>query len=130
MDNLSNLGPIMVFTLVGLRILAIPIGIVVFWLVRRMMPAVNAITIGILVGSVMGFVALFGLLRRFAWETVGLYDAAAIALVVTSALVFIITFSVKRFLAQTAPPPDAEDFAIWGESARERPKNLRRTKRR
>jgi hypothetical protein len=120
----------MVFTLVGLRILAIPVGIVVFWLVRRMMPAVNSITIGILVVSAMGFIALFGLLRRFAWETVGLYDAAAIALVVASALALFITFSVKRYVKQTAPPPDSEDFAIWGESARERPKNLRRTKRR
>ena len=130
MDNLSNLGPIMVFTLVGLRILAIPVGIAVFWLVRRMMPMVNAITIAIVVVAIMLFVAVFGLLRRFAWETVGLYDAAAIALVVTSALVLVITFSVKRYLAQTAPPPDSEDFAVWGESARERPKNMRRTKKR
>ncbi len=130
MNNLDNLGPIMVFTLVGLRILAIPVGIVVFWLVRRMMPMVNVVTIAILVGAVMSFIALFGLLRRVAWETVGLFDAAAIALVVTAALVLVITFSVKRYLVQTAPPPDAEDFAVWGESARERPKNFRRTKKR
>jgi hypothetical protein len=130
MNNLDNLGPIMAFTFIGLRILAIPIGIVVFWLVRRMMPMVNAITIGIFVGAVMGVIAIFGLLRRFAWETVGLYDAVAIALVVTSALVLTITFLVKRYLAQTAPPRDAEDFSVWGESARERPKNFRRTKKR
>lgn len=127
---MDNLGPIMIFTMFGLRILAIPVGLAVFWLVRHMMPAVNANTIGILVGTALGFVALFGALRRFAWETVGLYDAAAISLVVTSALVLVITYGVKRYITQTAPPPDSEDFAVWGESARDRPRNLRRAKRR
>jgi len=130
MNNLDNLGPIMIFTLVGLRILAIPVGIVVFWLVRRMMPMVTPITVAIMAGFVIGFTALFAALRLAAWEQVGLYDAAAIALVVSSALVLVVTFSVKRYLTQTAPPPDAEDFAVWGESARGRPKNMRRTKKR
>jgi hypothetical protein len=120
----------MIFTLFGLRILAIPVGFAVFWLVRRMMPAVNAVTISIVVGSTLGFIAMFGLLRRFAWETVGLYDAAAISLVVTAALTLAITYGVKRYIAQTAPPADAVDFGVWDESARDRPKNLHRVKRR
>lgn len=130
MDNLQNLGPIMVFALVGLRILAIPIGMAVFWLVRRMMPVVTLITVAIMAGFVIGFFVLLAVLRVFAWETVGLYDAAAISLVVTSAVVLSIAYSVKRYITQTAPPPDTHDFGVWGESARQRPKNMRHKKRR
>jgi|FLYN01.1.fsa_nt_gi hypothetical protein len=130
MNNLDNLGPIMIVTLFGLRILAIPVGFAVFWLVRRMMPVVTAITTALMAGFVIGFVVLFSALRVFAWEAVGLYDAAAIALVVTSALVLVIAYGVKQYITRTAPPSDAQEFGVWGESARSRPRNLRRIKRR
>jgi len=130
MDNLSNLGPIMVFAIFGLRIIAIPVGIAVFWLVRRMMPAVNPITMSIFAGFVIGFAVLFAALRVFGWETVGLYDAAAISLIVASVVVLAAAYSIKRYVTETAPPADAQDFGVWGESARNRPRNLRRHKRR
>ncbi len=130
MDNLSNLGPIMVFALFGLRILAIPVGFAVFWLVRRMMPAVNPITVSIVAGFIIGFALLFTALRVLAWETIGLYDAAALSLIASSLVVLVVAYSVKRYVAQTAPPDDAQDFGVWGESARSRAKNLRRHKRR
>jgi flagellar biogenesis protein FliO len=127
---MDNLGAITIFVLVGLRILAIPVGVAAFWLVRRMMPVVTPISVAIVGGFIVGFFVLLAALQVFASQTIAFYDAAAISLVVSSALVLVVTYSVKRFMQTHAPPPDVEDFAVWGESARGRQKNLRRTKRR
>lgn len=125
-ESFNNLGPIMVFALFGLRILAIPGGMLVAFLVRRMMPFVNMITVGLAAGFLIGFVILFVVVRQLA-PALGWYDAASISLVVTSGIVFFISYVIKRSLYAHAPKlADEQAFKVQGEDRRDRPKNLRR----
>ena len=125
-ESFKNLGPIMLFVIFGLRILSIPGGMLVFFLVRRMMPFVNMITVGIAAGFVVCFVVLYVVVRKMAPE-LGWYDAASISLVVTSGLIFFISYLVKRSLyAHADKLTDDQVFKVDGLDMRKRPKNLRR----
>jgi hypothetical protein len=126
----DNLGLVMVFLLFGLVAPSVLVGSVVYGLVARATPMVTIIRLAMAAGFVIGFGMLFTALRVFAAERVELGAAAIISLVAACVLVLATAFGVKRLVARTAPPPDEEDFGVWGESARSRQKNLRRLKRR
>lgn len=127
-ESFANLGPIIIFTLVGLRIISIPIGLGVFILVRRMMSAFTVTTTSILAGYIVGFVLLFVFIRQLlplAW-----YDAASISLVVSAGIVIYITYLIKRSLFRRSAEIQTEaGFKVFGEDARGKSKNLRRRKR-
>jgi hypothetical protein len=122
------MGPIVLFALIGLRIISIPIGVGVFILIRRMMPAVTVTSVSIIAGYIVGVVVLFVLIR----QVFGLiwYDTASISLVITAGVVFYITYTIKRSLFKPSRSMEAETgFKVFGEDAKQKPKNLRRRKR-
>lgn len=125
-ESFKNLPLIMVIAFVGLRIIAIPIGIAVAIAVRRISPSVTTVVIMIFAGYIVGFVVLFVLLRQaFAlfW-----YDAAAISLVVVAGIVFYLSYLVKRSLyARAAELKDDQAFKIFDEPVKgSRKKNRRK----
>lgn len=119
--------PLIVFC--GLRIAGIIVGIGVAWVVRKMLPFVNAITAAIFAGYAVGFVILFVLLLRLFPEMLW-YDAATISLVVTAGIIFFISLFIKRTLyAQKNTLARDQGFAVFGEDRKTRPKDLHKRKR-
>jgi Na+/H+ antiporter NhaA len=93
------------------------------------MPLANIIVVGIFAGYVVGFVVLFAILRRL-FADIAWYNAASISLVVTAGIVFTISYFIKRALYANAESLSAEhQFTVFGEDARDKPRNLRRRKR-
>ncbi|MBZ0284621.1 MAG: hypothetical protein K8L97_28040 [Anaerolineae bacterium] len=128
-DAINQLGPIAVFVLVGMRIISIPVGFAIAVIVRRMLPAVNAITAALFAGYAVGFTVIFVVLLRILPE-LAWYDCAAISLVVTAGLVFFVAYVIKRTLyAHEAELKRDQAFTVFEEDQRGKPKNLRRRKR-
>jgi hypothetical protein len=125
--SMLPLLPLIVFC--GLRVAGIIVGIGVAWVVRKMLPFVNAITAAIFAGYAIGFVVLFVLLLRLFPEMLW-YDAATISLVVTAGIVFFISLLIKRTLyAQKDVLARNQGFAVFGEDRRARAKDLHKRKR-
>ncbi|MBL8162348.1 MAG: hypothetical protein JNJ61_10220 [Anaerolineae bacterium] len=119
--------PLIVFC--GLRVAGIIVGIGVAWVVRKMLPFVNAITAAIFAGYAVGFVVLFAALLRLFPEMLW-YDAATISLVVTAGIVFLISLLIKRTLySQKDTLARDQGFAVFGEDRKARPKDLHKRKR-
>lgn len=126
---LANVILTALLTFIGLTCAAVPIGAVVAIMVRRTMPLANMITAGIITGYMVGFVVLFAILRRWFTE-MAWYNAASISLVVTTGVVFMVIFFIRRALYARAEALSAEQqFTVFGEDSRDKPKNLRRRKR-
>jgi hypothetical protein len=85
----------------------------------------------LLAGYIVGGVILFVILRRlFPEDVLGLYAALAVSVIVAAGIVFAIYVIARRKLLSGAASLTAEQsFAVFGEDAREKPKNLRRRKR-
>jgi hypothetical protein len=126
-QSVGNLLLTTILTLLGLFCVAVPIGVLVALLVRRTMPLVNMITVGVFAGYTVGFVVLFAVLRRLFVE-MAWYNAASISLVVTAGIVFVISYFIKRSLYAEALSVE-QQFSVFGEDARDKPRNLRRRKR-
>jgi hypothetical protein len=114
------------FVAIGLRFVAIPIGIAVAIVVRRISPAVTSVVVAIFAGYIVGFVILFVILNQalsLEW-----YDAAAISLIVVAGIVFYISYLVKRSI--TVPvskqQKDIEVFTIFDEPVKGSRKKRRR----
>ncbi len=117
----------MVIAFIGLRIIAIPIGIAVAIVIRRISPAVTSAVVAIFAGYIIGFVVLFVLLRQ-AFALIW-YDAAAISLIVVAGIVFYISYMVKRSLypASAAQIKEDQTFKIFDEPVKgSRKKNRRK----
>jgi hypothetical protein len=128
-DAINNLGPIALFVLVGMRIISIPVGFAIAVIVRRMLPAVNAITAALFAGYAVGFVVLFVAMMQL-FPTLAWYDSAAISLVVTAGIVFFAAYAIKRTLyARETELKRDQAFRVFDEDQRQKPKNLRRRKR-
>ena len=127
-ESFKNMGPIAIFIVIGLRIVAIPIGIGVAIIVRRISPMVTSIIAAIFAGYIVGFVILFYVI----WQVIHLhwYDAASISLVVTAAIVFYVSYVIKRRLFHNVDTiKDDQVFNIFGEPVKGKPKIVRRRKR-
>lgn len=123
-ETLNNL-PIIVIVLVAMRFIALPFGVIVAIVVRRISPAVTPIVMAIFSGYIIGFVVLFVIL----WQVLGLvwYDAACISLVVTAGIVFYISYVVKRSLyARPALAKEDEVFMVFDEPVKGSHKKNRR----
>lgn len=126
---LANLLLTALITFMGMTCVAVPIGVVIAIMIRRTMPFANMITASILAGYIVGFVVLFALLRRLFAE-MAWYNAASVSLVITTTMVFVAIYFIKRALFAKAEALSAEQkFTVFGEDARDKPKNLRRRKR-
>lgn len=128
-EAVNQLGPIALFVLIGMRIISIPVGFLIAVLVRRMLPAVNAITAAVFAGYAVGFVVLFVIMMQL-FPALAWYDSAAISLVVTAGIIFFIAYAIKRSLYahETTLKRDMA-FSVFDEDQRQKPKNLRRRKR-
>jgi hypothetical protein len=123
---MPNLGLIAFIVLVVLRILAIPVGFAIALAVRRMLPAVTLLRVTILASYLVTITILFALIERLlpalAW-----YDAASASIIIGAGIVFFAAYTLKRTLYAQAPRLSREEaFVIFGEDARDKPKNLRR----
>jgi hypothetical protein len=91
-----------------------------------MMPAVTLLRVTILASYLVTITILFALIERLlpalAW-----YDAASASIIIGAGIVFFAAYTLKRTLYAQAPRLSREEaFVIFGEDARDKPKNLRR----
>jgi hypothetical protein len=122
----DNLGIIVFVVLVVLRILAIPVGFAIALVVRRMLPAVSLLRVTILASYAITITVLFALIGRL-MPALAWYDAAAASIIIAAGIVFFAAYALKRLLYAQAPRLSQEQaFVIFGEDARDKPKNLRR----
>jgi hypothetical protein len=126
-ETFKNIGPVMLFVLIGLRFIAIPVGILVAVVVRRISPMVTSLIITVFAGYIVGFVVLFVVFHQvlpLPW-----YDAASISLVLTAAIVFYISYVIKRSLfARAAELKDEQAFKIFDEPVKGGPRKKHRRK--
>jgi hypothetical protein len=123
-ETFANL-PAVFLVLVAMRLIAIPFGIGVAIIVRRLSPMVTSVIVAIFAGYIVGFVVLFFIL----WQLVGLpwYDAASISMVVSSAIVAYISYIVKKSLrAPSVEQKEGQIFEIFGEPVKGSRKKRRR----
>jgi glucan phosphoethanolaminetransferase (alkaline phosphatase superfamily) len=124
-ETVANL-PAVLIILIAMRVIAVPFGILVFIIVRRISPMVTSVIISIFAGYIIGFVVLFTIL----WQLTGLawYDSAAISLVVVAGIVTYISYVVKKSLfAHAVEQKDEQAFKIFGEPVKgNRRKNRRK----
>jgi ABC-type sugar transport system permease subunit len=128
MDALQNLGPIMTFVYLGLPPLSLPIGFVIALIVRRMMPVFNLMLIAIMAGYSVIATIIFVIVQRLFFQDIsGIAAAAAISLILAMVVILVIAYSIKRILfADEKRLKEEQSFSVFGEDAREKPKNLRR----
>lgn len=128
MENLEKIVVNILIGWCGPWPVSIPIGIVVALIVRRIMPLVNLVAATLVAGYVVGVAVLFVILRRlFPESALGISGMFTISSVVAAGLVVVISYVLKRSLyAHEARLKQEQSFAVFGEDARDKPKNLRR----
>ena len=134
-DTFNNLNPLALFGGCILPIIATPLGIVVAYIVRRVMPMANILVATILAGYVVTVVILFVVLRQLFPETaLNLYGATTISLITAAGIIFFLVFFISRKLftqgeALKATLKEEQTFSVFGEDVRDKSNKSRRSKK-
>jgi Na+/alanine symporter len=134
-DAFNNLNPIALFGGCILPIIATPLGIVVAYVVRRIMPIANILIATILAGYIITVVILFVVLRQLLPETVlNIFATATISLIAAAGIIFFLAFFIYRKLfahetERKAALKEDQAFAVFGEDVRDKSSYSRRSKK-